>query len=275
MESKRWKLVLFGSIGVAVDCLEWLLEQPQFEVIGVVCSREPKSNWRMEVRDRDMQQEAERLSVPILDMNDVLNLNADIGLSVRFHQILRQEHLDRFRKGVINMHGAPLPEYRGSMGNIMAILDGKDYFGVSLHLMDRGIDSGDIITVERYPITKTDTVYDLFVRSNRIGLRLIQTWLHAVMEDKVVYEDQAAACERLNYTSRTYGRKDAIKYKRIDAAMSPERIWDITRAFQFPGQEPAYLETPSGKVHLSIPKNEAEAKTATEAEYEYIGSKQR
>lgn len=266
---RKWTIVLFGSLGVAVECLEWLLKQSEFKVIGVVCSRGPKSRWRETIRDMDMQEEAARLSIPLLTMDDVLDLEADIGLSVRFHQILKQSHLDRFRRGVINLHGAPLPEYRGSMGDAMALLEGKDYFGASLHWMDRGIDTGDLIAVERFPISKTDTVYDLFVRGNTIGLQLIRSNLHEVMKDNVLYETQKIASETMNLPVRTFTKKDVIPYKRIDGTMSPERIWDTVRAFQFPGQEPAFMETASGKVYLSIGKSEDKTMEGT---HEYVGA---
>jgi methionyl-tRNA formyltransferase len=250
--NEKWKTVLFGSMGVAVECLHWLLEQPEFDVIGVVCSREPRSKWREKINDKDMQEEAKRLSIPLLALDDVLRLEADIGLSVRFHQILKRSHLSRFRKGVINLHGAPLPEYRGSMGDAMAILEGRDHFGVDLHWMDEGIDTGDIIASERFPISKTSTVYDLFVLGNSVGLQLIQSTICEVMKDNVLYETQKIVSETMNVPARTFSKKDVIPYKRIDGAMSPERIWDAVRAFQFPGQEPAYMETAAGKIYLSI-----------------------
>lgn len=268
---RKWKIILFGSLGVAVDCLEWLLTQNEFEVLGVVCSREPRSKWRVAVGDRDMQEEAQRFSIPLLSLEDVVSLEADIGLSVRFHQILKERHLKRFHQGVVNLHGAPLPEYRGSMGDAMAILDGKDYFGSSLHWMDDGIDTGDLIAVERFPITKADTVYDLFVRGNQVGLYLIKSWLHEIMKGNDIKERQNIAMERMNCMSRTYGRKDVIKHKRVEATMSPERIWNVTRAFQFPGQEPAYMDTPAGKIYLSTRLNGDMLNMEMEGTNEYVG----
>lgn len=265
----KWRLVLFGSLGVAVECLEWLLERREFEVIGVVCSRRPISQWREAVGDRDMQREARRLGVPLLTMDDVLNVESDIGLSVRFHLILRQAHLDRFRKGVVNLHGAPLPEYRGSMGDAVALLEGQTEFGASLHWMDRGIDTGDLIAVERFPISAKDTVYDLFVRGNAVGLRLIRAQLLDIMKDNVLYESQKLVSETIGRPARTFSRKDVIPRKRISGSMSPEQIWNTVRAFQFPGQEPAYLETPAGKVYLSIDQSED---TVVEGTHEYVGA---
>lgn len=268
---RKWKIILFGSLGVAVDCLEWLLTQHEFEVLGVVCSREPRSKWRIVVGDRDMQEEARRFSIPLLSLEDVVSLEADIGLSVRFHQILSERHLKRFRKGVVNLHGAPLPEYRGSMGDAMAILDGKDFFGSSLHWMDEGIDTGDLIAVERFPITKADTVYDLFVRGNQVGLYLIKSRLHEIMKGNDIKERQNIAMERMNCMSRTYSRKDVIKHKRVEATMSPERIWNVTRAFQFPGQEPAFMDTPAGKIYLSTRLNGDMLNMEMEGTNEYVG----
>ncbi|MDF2713165.1 MAG: hypothetical protein K0R28_90 [Paenibacillus sp.] len=250
--SERWKIVLFGSMGVAVECMEWLITRPEFDVIGVVCSREGRSKWREAVNDRDMREVAPGLGVPLLTLDDVLLLQADVGLSVRFHQILQESHLDRFRLGCVNFHGAPLPEIRGAMGNIMAVLSGYDYFGASLHWMDRGIDTGDLLAVERFRIFKTDTVYDLFKRCNLVGLQMIKTHLLDIVEGKLRAEPQSIVAERMNRIPETFNKKQAMKYKRIEPNMSPERLWDVVRAFQFPGQEPAYMETAAGRIYFSI-----------------------
>ncbi|WP_246131963.1 formyltransferase family protein [Paenibacillus hemerocallicola] len=251
----KTSVILFGSLGVAVDCLEWLMSQPSFEIKGVVCSKAPMTKWREAVGDRDMLPAATQYGIPILTMEDVLTIQADLGLSVRFHQILKQSHLDRFSMGVINLHGAPLPEMRGSMTDAMAIIENRDYYGTSLHWMDTGIDSGNILAVERFPITSEDTVYDLFVRSNRIGLELIQTKLNAIIRGDIHGESQEMLLSSTGRTSKTYTKKEVMAWKRVVPETREEQLWRVVRAFQFPGQEPAYIETREGRIYLSAGSN--------------------
>jgi methionyl-tRNA formyltransferase len=248
----KWKIVLFGSLGAAVDCLAWLMKHESFEVIGVVCSRKPRSKWRLTLDDPDMQDAAIVWDIPILTMEEVLHVEADIGLSVRFHEILRQPHLDRFRLGVVNLHGAPLPEMRGSMCDAAAIVEGRSEFGTSLHWMDTGIDTGPILAVHRFSIDSSDTVYELFERSNRYGLELIKETLVHIAEGRLQGIPQSAAIAHSGTSAKTYYAKEVLKLKQLSVGFSGEELWNRTRAFQFPGHEPAHIITDKGKINISV-----------------------
>lgn len=247
------RLVLFGSMGVAVDCLEWLLLQPEYELLGVVCSLEAPAPWRQAVNDRNMREEVERLGVRVLTLEDLEGLDRpDIGLSMRFHQILKRRHLDCFRLGVVNFHGAPLPEYRGAMALNAALLQGDPTFGVTLHWMDTGIDSGDILVMERFEVEPHETAYDVFKRCNDTGLRLVKQHFGEIARGERAAESQAAIIERTGCESKNLLRSEVVPRKRVLPCESPEQLWKAARAFQFPGHEPAYIETAQGKVYLTI-----------------------
>jgi methionyl-tRNA formyltransferase len=248
----KTRVVLFGSIGVAVECLEWLLSLEQVEVIGVVCSNEPPSAWRVTIGDRDMREVAPACGVPTLTLDDLLTVEADIGLSLRFHQILRKQHLERFRLGVVNLHGAPLPEMRGAMCNVMAIIENREHFGVSLHWMDTGVDSGDLLAVERFPIAAEDTVYTLFRQCNKRGLRMIKQYFDGIVDGSLIGEPQVEILNRTGGASKTYTYKEALQYKELHLGISEQAAWNRVRAFQFPGHEPAYINTPNGRIVLSV-----------------------
>ncbi|HEY3265337.1 MAG TPA: formyltransferase family protein [Armatimonadota bacterium] len=249
---ERFKIGLMGSLGVAVECLEWLNSRPEFEVTGVVCSREPRKPWRVATQDRDMQEAARELCVPMVSLDELCELRPDIGLSVRFHQILRRRHLDSFRLGVINLHGSILPEMRGSMCDAMAIVENRPEFGASLHWMDEGIDSGALLAEARFPIGPNDTVFDLFTRSNLEGLRLIKESLADIAAGRIEAEDQADACARRGVTARSYRASDVMSRKDLRGTHDPEYLWNIARAFQFPGYPPATIVTRNGRINLTI-----------------------
>jgi methionyl-tRNA formyltransferase len=239
-EDKK-KLILFGSMGVAVNCLEWLMTEERFEVLGVVCTRKPRSAWRLKLNDPDMQEAAREWGIPLLTMNDVLDMDADIGLSVRFHEILRAQHLARFRLGVVNLHGAPLPDMRGSMCDAAAILEERTEFGTSLHWMDKGIDTGPILAVRRFPIAAEDTVFELFQKSNELGLELIKETLAHIATGRLQGIPQQEYMDNIGITSATYYADQVLKYKQLSAGLSEEEIERRTRAFQFPGHEPVSI----------------------------------
>lgn len=250
--ANKTKVVLFGSMGVAVACLKWLLRQPELEVVGVVCSRSPRKSWRQVVNDPDMQEFAPVWNIPLLTMDDILSIEADIGLSVRFHQIFRERHLRRFRLGVVNLHGAPLPEMRGSMCDAAAIMEKRHEYGTSLHWMDTGIDTGDLLAEQRFPIHANDTVYDLFRKSNEYGLQLIQSHLMSIIRGDINGKSQQQLATERGIEPRTYVIKDVLEYKKIPSGIAADTLWNVVRAFQFPGHVPAYTESEFGNVYYTI-----------------------
>ncbi|GAA3401997.1 formyltransferase family protein [Paenibacillus hodogayensis] len=251
-DNMKKSVILFGSMGPAVSILEWLLENPIFEVKGVVCSKEAMSKWRESINDRDMQEIAPTLGVPILNLEDVVQMEADIGLAIRFHLILRKRHLSRFRLGVVNLHGAPLPELRGVMGDAIAILEGRADFGPTLHWMDEGIDTGDILAEDKFPISENYTVYDLFQKCNEAGIELVKSRFQDIVNGKVVGASQEKVAAERKVEARTFTRKKMMRRKQIDLSLGQEQWRRVAKAFQFPGQEPAYIETPDGRIYLTV-----------------------
>lgn len=252
----KWRILLFGSIGVAAEALEWLLTRNEFDVIGVVCGDKPLAEWRRILRDRDVRETAEKFNIPVYQLDDVCELKPDVGLSVRYHEILRPHHLRAFSKGVINLHGAPLPEMRGSLCDVMALIEGRSEFGASLHWMDTGIDTGDVLVVRRFPIEPDDTVYDLFTKSNQVGLEMIKDHLLQILSGEIlgVPQSDLPGAEE----SRTYRKSEVIRLKCLDLStgVSALELWNRVRAFAFPGHEPAYVQTPFGRVYLTLGRNE-------------------
>lgn len=248
----RPRILLLGSLGVAVDCAEYLQHRGDVDLLGVVCAQSGRSAWRVAVDDRNMFDEAERLGLQMFDLESVQDLQPDLGLSVRFHQILRKRHLDAFSLGVVNLHGAPLPEMRGSMCDAAALLQGKSSFGTSIHWMDEGIDEGDILAVDRFPIAADDTVFDLFQRANGRGLELIKTHLDDILSGALVGRDQAEVAAEQGVDVQTYFKDAVMKAREVPTGSSEDTMWATARAFSFPGHDPAYVKGPSGTMNIWI-----------------------
>jgi len=79
-------------------------------------------------------------------------LKYDLGLSVLYWRKLRDEFLTVPRLGTINFHPALLPEYKGTGGYNLAIMDELSEWGSTAHYVDASIDTGEIIEVDRFPI---------------------------------------------------------------------------------------------------------------------------
>jgi methionyl-tRNA formyltransferase len=97
----------------------------------------------------------------------------DLLISIAASQIFRSAVLSLPVHGCINLHSAPLPRYQGMMPNFWAMVNGEKETAVTVHYMVEKIDAGDIIIQRIVPITPTDSLHDLMVRSKEIGAQAV------------------------------------------------------------------------------------------------------
>ena len=83
-----------------------------------------------------------------------------------FSTILKQEVLDIPQIGTINLHAGRLPDYRGGSPLNWQLINGETEAGVSVILMDEGIDTGCVIAEDTFPITQNDSIADLHKKAN-------------------------------------------------------------------------------------------------------------
>ena len=82
--------------------------------------------------------------------------NVDLFVSMSFDQIFKKELIELPPFGTINCHAGKLPFYRGRNILNWALINDEKEFGITVHYMDEGIDTGDIILQKVYPITDAD-----------------------------------------------------------------------------------------------------------------------
>jgi len=96
-------------------------------------------------------------------------LEPDLLISVAGNQIFRRPLIDLPPNGCLNLHTALLPRYRGLMPTFWVMKNGEKETGVSVFLVDEGIDSGPIVVQKRVPID-TDRLEELIRRTKVIGM---------------------------------------------------------------------------------------------------------
>ena len=106
----------------------------------------------------------------------IAQLNAEMGVSAMFGYLLKSDFLDLLPKGCINLHPAYLPYNRGAYPNVWSIVD-QTPAGVTLHYVDAGIDTGDIIRQKKVAVLGTDTGETLYHKLETAGLQLLrESW---------------------------------------------------------------------------------------------------
>jgi methionyl-tRNA formyltransferase len=91
--------------------------------------------------------------------------DVDLVISIACPQIVQRDLLQHPPEGVINIHGALLPEYRGKLPSFWVLANGEDTTGVTVHYMNENLDDGPIIVQKEVPIKANDTLHSLVLRS--------------------------------------------------------------------------------------------------------------
>jgi methionyl-tRNA formyltransferase len=101
------------------------------------------------------------------EFHQIIDLySPDLLISMSCPQIIGKKVRARFLKGCINVHGAPLPKYRGLMPAFWALRNNEQETAVSVHDLADKLDNGDILLQMKVPITKDDT-WDSLVRKTK------------------------------------------------------------------------------------------------------------
>jgi methionyl-tRNA formyltransferase len=92
-------------------------------------------------------------------------LGCRLAVMSGFARIVRKAFLDCFPDGVINLHGGPLPEYRGGSPLNWQILRGEPEIGISLLFTEQGIDSGPVLARDRFPLGPDETIDEVVAKT--------------------------------------------------------------------------------------------------------------
>ena len=168
---------------------------------------------------------------------------------MQYHEILQKRHIDNSRL-TVNLHMAPLPEYRGCNQFTHAILDEKDYFGTTIHVIDEGIDSGDILFEDRFivpPEIWVQELYDLTLEKSRL---LFERPLPHLLNENFTRTPQnhliSSRGSKIGY------RKDIEKLKFINDLTDQTDLERRIRATSMPGFSPPYLLVGGKKINLIL-----------------------
>jgi len=157
------------------------------------------------------------------------DFHPDIIVVAAFGQILPQVVLDIPSYGCINLHPSLLPRFRGASPVAAAILAGDEFTGVSIMLMDSGLDTGPILARAPISISPRDTTGSLTVKLSLIAARLLQEVLVGWSRGEITPQPQSEA-------EATYSGPITKEAGEIDWHLPAIDIWRRVRAFQpWPG----------------------------------------
>jgi methionyl-tRNA formyltransferase len=163
-------------------------------------------------------------------IDKVASYECDLFVSMSFNQIFKKRIINLPTLKTINSHAGKLPFYRGrNILNWVLINDEKE-FGVTIHYIDEGIDTGDIILQKTFPITDTDNYSTLLNRAyNECALLLLE----AIKKIKNGTVKQKA--QKLIHPVGFYCSGREVGDEIIDWNQTTREIFNLIRAICSPG----------------------------------------
>lgn len=168
-------ILFMGGHELGAKTLEHLINN-NVNVVGVVVSKNDNDWYRGvdEVADKFNLNLYEEKNINDQNfLNKIKSLNLDLIVCVNFDQILKKDIINLPTIGCINTHASLLPKYRGRAPLNWAMINGEKYSGVTVHFIDEGIDTGDIILQEKIKIDEDDYICDLLNKVKNIYPKIV------------------------------------------------------------------------------------------------------
>ena len=230
-------IIFMGTAEFAVPSLEHLLLN-QYQVMAVYTQPDKPAGRGRLLSPSPVKKVALTWNLPVEQplrlreaqvINQIAGLHPDVIVVAAFGQILPQAVLDIPRYGCINIHPSLLPRWRGASPVAAAILAGDETTGVSIMLLDKGMDTGPVLATTEVPIKAEDTTGSLTAQLARIAAPLLHEVLVRCLQSKLSPQPQ-------DNTKATYSGQISKEEGEIDWHLSAIDIWRRVRAFQpWPG----------------------------------------
>ncbi len=235
-------IIFFGSAEFACPSLKALVKEKGFNINGVITQPDKPAGRRQKLTPPPIKPTAEKLGLKIWQPADIKLVKAeeikkrfgrpaDIIVVAAYGQILPAEILNSPKYGCLNVHASLLPRWRGAGAIQAPILAGETETGISIILLDSGLDTGPILTQTKIKINPRDTAGSLEQKLSVLAAQIlpatIKDWVQGKIKPQPQNKSQASYFGRLNKKMAEIDwRRPAIEIERLVRAMSPwPRAW--------------------------------------------------
>ncbi len=236
------RIIYMGTPHFAVPALEALIKGsapgellPEgLEIVTVVTRPDKPAGRGREVVFSPVKQSALAHDIPVwqpgsfkkAENSDALaEYQAGLYIVAAFGQILPQKVLDQPRHGTLNIHASLLPRYRGADPIAETIVQGDRETGVSIMLLDAGIDTGPVLLSKSMPLTGEETTGILTEQLSELGAQALLETLPLWIAGKIAPQPQDA--NKATHT-RMLNKEDGLITWSLPAAALARKV----RAYQ-------------------------------------------
>lgn len=225
------RTLFLGTPDFARYHLEALLQDEHYKVVGVISQPDRPRGRKMTLQPSPVKVLAQENNIPVLTPSQISldelgpslkEWGAEVAIVVAFGQILPQSFLDFYPRRVVNVHASVLPRWRGAAPIQRAIMAGDSESGVSLQIVIKKLDAGDVIGIYKTPITDQDDAMSLHEKLKPLGAKLLHVDLMDFVRGNLssVQQDESLV---------TYAHKIEKSERLIDWSQPAEQIFNQVR----------------------------------------------
>ena len=188
------KIIFMGTPEFAVPSLKCLIENHQ--VIGIFTQPDRPKGRGNKLTMSSVKELALTYNIPVYQptriktnenmINIIRSLEPDFIIVVAFGQLLSKEILDIPKYGCINLHASLLPKFRGAAPINWAIINGEKESGNTTMLINEGLDTGDMLLSQKFPITEemnAGNLHDILMKN---GSALLLDTINGIVNGNIV-----------------------------------------------------------------------------------------
>ena len=234
--ANKINICFMGSPKFSLETLDILNKNENINLSLVVSGKDKKRNRNKfkptVVKQYALDNNIEVVTPDSVNTDEFINLlkekNIDYIVVVAFGQLIKEKLLEEYKNKIINLHPSSLPKYRGSSPVQFSLLNGDKKTHASAMLIEKGMDSGDILNQKEVEIKAEDDFTSLSEKLSKIGSEVI-------LESVLNYDEFMKNRTKQDNDKATFTKKITKEMGKIDFNQSKEEIINKIRAFvEFP-----------------------------------------
>jgi methionyl-tRNA formyltransferase len=233
------RILFFGLNELGETCLSQLLKY-QFSINHIIIPKENRTNgFAVVARDTN-------IPITILsgehDFDDMLktaqNSQPDLIIISGFTKLIKEEILRIPKLGSINTHTSLLPKYRGAHPINWALIHDQTTVGTTIHYVDQGMDTGDILAQRSITVTNRDTITSLRRKLFALSARLLVD----TVKKFDAYQSPLTGIKQ-HHSLASFAPKRVPGDSKIDWNMTTREVFNLIRSTEHPYQSFCYDHT--------------------------------